>query len=155
MKEIAHYRAPPLPVSHAARALEANLAHCSDMVRQSLEQASALTRPEDRDAQDQAFARALAFIKASAKVGLALAKVKSEFTATFNVNKRTIEPGPDPAVVFARQAGDEAFWQRWTETFHRAQESDAAEAARETEAVEVAEQGDTPSNFGGSNASRP
>jgi hypothetical protein len=137
------------PPSRAVTSLEASLEHCCDTVRQSLELAHGIDPHEDAPGQDKAFARALEFMKVSARAGLALAKVKSEFTANFNVTRRTIQPGPDPALEEARRAGDAKFWAKWHETFAR-------EEARADEAEEACDgEGVPPSNFRGSNAPEP
>ncbi len=153
MKDMNAPTAAP-PPSRAMTSLEASLEHCCDTVRQSLELAHSIDPRDDASAQDKAFARALEFMKVSARAGLALAKVKSEFTANFNVTRRTIPPGPDPVLEEARRAGDAKFWTKWRETF--AVEDARAEAAADDADDDTGEgEGVPPSNFGGSNAPSP
>ncbi|MEI9886937.1 MAG: hypothetical protein WDN08_10660 [Rhizomicrobium sp.] len=87
----------------------------------------------------------------SAKAGLALAKMRAEFSANFQVTKRTMAPGPDPALEYAKRAGDEAFWKRWRETFAREESAEGAEEEGEEEMGE----GDPLSDSGGSNGPNP
>ena len=145
-----------LPRSSGVSALEAMLLNCSETVQRSLDLAHSIDRKKDDHGQDVAFDRALAFMKASAKVGLALGKVQSQHSSNINVHRSEARTNAGPtrlaearsklAQEAARRAGDEEFWERWSRTFH-------AEENRAAEAADAAEEGVPPANFGGSNTS--
>jgi hypothetical protein len=66
-------------------ALEAVLEAAQETARKSLDLAQSINRREDDYAQDIAFNRAIAFMKVSAKVGMALAKLKGEHTSNVTI----------------------------------------------------------------------
>ncbi|HEX4302381.1 MAG TPA: hypothetical protein VHZ78_06285 [Rhizomicrobium sp.] len=135
--------------------LEINLDICQEQIRKALARADAIdpARDEFGHAASAAYRDAMAFLKTSAKVGLALAKLKSEHTTNIHVHRTETraEAGPTKlsearsklALEAARRAGDEEFWERWSRTFH----------AEENRAAEAAEEGVPTSNLGGSNTS--
>lgn len=132
------------PLTSGMTSLEAVLERACREVADSFDRAHDSGRNTNR--QDHAFNRAIALMGVSAKAGIALAKMKSEFRAKFEVTKRNIAPGADPALEAARRAGDEAYWARWEKTFAKAMEDDAAERK--------SEEGDPPQDSGGSNSEK-
>ncbi len=128
------------PLTSGMASLEAALARACRAVQESFDRA----HESDAGDRDQAFDRAIALMGVSAKAGLALAKMRAEFYANFQVTKRTMPPGPDPALEYAKRAGDEAFWKRWRETYARGSGADEEE--------EDEGEGDPLSDSGGSNA---
>ncbi len=149
------------PRSSGVSALEAMLQSCCETVQRSLDLAHGIDRAKDDHGQDVAYKRALAFMKASAKVGLALGKVQSQHSTNIRVHRSEDRAGAGPtklsearsklALEAARRAGDEEFWERWSRTFHAEENRAAAEAAEAAEAAKAAEEGVPPSNSGGSN----
>ncbi len=144
MSDAKSERSPPHPpLTSGMASLEAALARTCREVQESFDRA----RDGDDGDRDQAFNRAIALMGVSAKAGLALAKMRAEFSANFQVTKRTMAPGPDPALEYAKRAGDEAVWKRGRETFAREESAEVAEEEGEEEMGE----GDPLSDSGGSN----
>jgi hypothetical protein len=77
-----------------AQSLEAGLARCQDTVAKSLDLAESIDRRRDDAAQDDAYRRALAFLKMSAKLGMALAKLKGEHTSNIRIHRTEIAEQP-------------------------------------------------------------
>ncbi|HEY4941344.1 MAG TPA: hypothetical protein VII56_07935 [Rhizomicrobium sp.] len=134
------------PLTSGMTSLEAVLERACRQVLASFDLADSIDAISNNYGQNQAFNRAVALMGVSAKAGTALAKMKSEFRAKFEVTKRNIAPGADPALEAARRAGDEAYWARWEKTFAKAMEDDAAERK--------SEEGDPPQDSGGSNSEK-
>ena len=85
--------------------LEANLEICQEQARKALARAEAVDprRDEYGLAATNANADALRFLRMSAKLGLALAKLKGEHTNNINVRKtETVERAPAPEPVRRR-----------------------------------------------------
>ncbi len=117
------------PPANSVASLEATLAQCSTTVRESLERARSLEEGCDIYERDKNYERALGYAQAIARVGLALGKLRARHAVKIDVTRKTLEPGLDPAVEYARKAGDEAFWKRWHDLFDR--EEAAADAEEE------------------------
>ena len=66
-------------------ALEAVLESAQETARKSLELAQSIGWPDDEAGRDIAYSRAIAFMKVSAKVGMALAKLKGEHTSNVTI----------------------------------------------------------------------
>ncbi|MEI9992838.1 MAG: hypothetical protein WDM86_22760 [Rhizomicrobium sp.] len=75
-------------------ALEAVLESAQETARKSLELAQSISRKEDDAGQDLAYNRAIAFMKVSAKVGMALAKLKGEHTSNVTICRTEVHAPP-------------------------------------------------------------
>ena len=146
MSETTDERPPTkVPLTSGMTSLEAALARACREAEEHFDLAHSIDRNKDDYGHDQAFNRAIALIGVSAKAGMALAKMKSEFSAKFNVTRRNIQPGPDPALEAARRAGDKAYWEKWSAVFAREEEK-----CRQIEA----EEGAPPQDSEGSNTEK-
>ncbi len=72
-------------IPRGVAALEAVLESAQETARKSLELAQSIGWPDDEAGRDVAYNRAIAFMKVSAKVGMALAKLKGEHTSNVTI----------------------------------------------------------------------
>ena len=75
-------------------ALEAQLDDCQQVARRNLEAAQSLVPAEGDFRQEDAYRRAIAFMKVSAKVAVALAKLKNEHTSHVHVRRTNVAEKP-------------------------------------------------------------
>jgi hypothetical protein len=90
MKNIVVHNPPSEPgPSKGFQRLEDNLELCHDTVRQQLERAAQIDPVKDQHghAAAEAYEWALQFLKMSAKLGLALGKMRGEFTNNIRIHK--------------------------------------------------------------------
>jgi hypothetical protein len=153
--------------------LESTLALCQASARDNIERAQAKSRNphNDDDAAERAYKRAIAFLKVSAKLGEAMARVKGEthmtvrriqtqeqqlrveFPEPERPNFRTPPPRSEPPIDAATQARVNEIYEAWLA--NRAQ-THGDVAAREPAANEdkAEGQGVPPSIFSGSNSGK-
>ncbi|MEJ0042429.1 MAG: hypothetical protein WDM81_09515 [Rhizomicrobium sp.] len=81
-------------IPRGVAALEAVLESAQETARRSLELAQSIDRREDDCGQDLAYNRAIAFMKVSAKVGMALAKLKGEHTSNVTICRTELHAPP-------------------------------------------------------------
>lgn len=82
------------PACGGVLSLEAGLARCQETVRKNLESAERIDGAKEGDEQHVAYARALAFLKMSARLGMALAKLKGEHTSNIRIHRTEIAEQP-------------------------------------------------------------
>ena len=90
MKNIAVHNPPPEPgPSRGFQRLEDNLELCHETIRKQLERAAAIDPAADEygRAAAEAYEQAIRFLKMSAKLGLALGKMRGEFTNNIRIHK--------------------------------------------------------------------
>ena len=75
------------PVTTVSEGMQRLLRHCCDTVRAQLSLAASLDPITDESLSMLAYDRALKFLKMSAKIGLALGKIKGEFTNNIRISK--------------------------------------------------------------------
>jgi len=174
-------RAPASGVS----SLEANLEICQAQIRKALARAEAIDPIVDEYGHNlsQAHAAAMRYLKMSAKLGMALSKMKGEHTSIIHVHKTETVLPPPPEPVFVperrnrpalaepvltpaeraeRRANVDKIYNDWLATRategagnHAGDDDDDEEEDDEFEEEEDREEGDPPTNFGGSNTSEP
>jgi hypothetical protein len=164
--------------------IEANLEICQTQIRKALARAEDIERVVDEYGQtsSQAHAAAMRYLKMSAKLGMALAKMKGEHTSIIHVHKTATvlpPPPPEPALVPERrhrpalvrpiltpaeQKEKEARIDKIYNDWLAARDApggendsgaDVEEDDDEFEEEEDREEGDPPTNLGGSNTSEP
>ncbi len=90
------------PIPKGVAALEAVLESAQETARKSLDLAQSIDRRQDDCAQDIAYTRAIAFMKVSAKVGMALAKLKGEHTSNVTICRTEVH-APPPRIEAPRR----------------------------------------------------
>ncbi|MEJ0025657.1 MAG: hypothetical protein WDN01_06470 [Rhizomicrobium sp.] len=88
-------------IPRGVAALEAVLESAQETARKSLELAQSIDRREDDCGQDLAYNRAIAFMKVSARVGMALAKLKGEHTSNVTICRTELH-APPPRIASRR-----------------------------------------------------
>jgi len=89
-------------IPRGVAALESVLEAAQETARKSLELAQSIGSPDSEAGQDIAYNRAIAFMKVSAKVGMALAKLKGEHTSNVTICRTEVH-APSPPVAPRRR----------------------------------------------------
>jgi hypothetical protein len=174
-----HRLCSPAPPPAASPRSRANLEICQAQIRKALARAEAIDPIVDEYGHNlsQAHAAAMRYLKMSAKLGMALAKMKGEHTSIIHVHKTETVLPPPPEPVFVperrnrpalaepvltpaeraeRRANVDKIYNDWLATRDApGGENDFGSDDDDFEEEEDREEGDPPTNFGGSNTSEP